>query len=93
MVTKVYSAPNNDGDTTGGPSTKYMILRFDGPRQLWNVSCCEYWDAVSHTATNECFTNGKSVVLPLQYNYCWIYVFASPRYAAFTGVVLAEPSA
>lgn len=95
LVTKVFVADNNDEIDIGeGPkkTQKYMILRFDGPQQYWNVSCCEYQDNVSHTPTNECFTNGRSVILPLQYDYCTLYVFASERYAFFFGTVLTYPS-
>lgn len=93
LTTKVYSAPNNDV-ATGGPTYKYMILRWDAPRQFWFVSCCESWDAVTnHTPTNECFTNGRVIPLPLQYDNCTLYVFASVRWAAFMGTVMAEPSA
>ncbi len=91
LVTKVYSAPNNDV-ATGGPTTKYLILRFDSPKQFWYVSCCEYWNNTTHIATNECFTNGRCIPLPLQYSNTTLYVFASARYAAFMGVVNGENS-
>ena len=89
MVTKVYSAPNND-TAAGGPTTKYMILRYDSPQGFWYCSACESWNATTHVATNETFNNGRNVPLPLQYGLCTLYVYATARYACFMGVVNGE---
>ena len=86
FVTKVYSAPNDDGVTT-----KYMIIRYDTPRQIWFVSCCESWNTVTHVATNEAWHGNNQITLPLQYSNCLLYVFATARYACFMGVVRSEP--
>lgn len=87
FITKVYTADCNDG---GSPSKKYMILRFDGPRRFWYVSCAESWNDTTHVTTNECFTQGRSFPLPLQLNNCVLYVWASARYAIFQGAVRGE---
>lgn len=88
QVTRVYSAPNADSVTT-----KYMIIRYDTPRQYWVVSCAENWNTSTNTATNECWYGGRQILLPLQYSNCSLYVFATARYACFMGVVSSEPSA
>lgn len=87
FVTKVYTAACNDG---GSPSIKYMILRFDGPRRFWYVSCAESWNDTTHVATNECWTQERSFPLPLQLNNSIIYVWANARYAIFQGSVRGE---
>lgn len=92
LVTKVYSALCDDADRSG-PSTKYMILRYDTPKQFWYVTCCESWNNTTHVPTNECFVNGRCTPLPFQYDYCNLYVYASVRYAVFLGSVLSELSA
>jgi len=92
LVTKVYSALCDDADRSG-PSTKYMILRYDAPMMQCFVSCCESWNDTTHVATNECYTNGRMVVLSMQYSFNSIYIFASPRYACFMGVVDGEVGA
>lgn len=88
IVKKVYSALNTDSGQS--PTTKYMILRFDAPKGLWNVTAAEFWDPMSHTATNETFHNNYSFPMSLQYSNNVIYVFASPRFAAFATSVRSE---
>lgn len=88
LTTKVYSAPNADSVTT-----KYMIIRYDLPRQYWFVSCCEAFNTTTHVATNESWYGGRNILLPLQYSNCILYVFATARYACFMGTVRSEPSA
>lgn len=87
QTTKVYSAPNADTVTT-----KYMIIRYDLPRQYWFVSCAEGWNTSTNVATNECWYGNRQILLPLQYSNCSLYVFATARYACFLGVVSGEPS-
>lgn len=88
LTTKVYSAPNADSVTT-----KYMIIRYDLPRQYWFVSCAENWNTTTNVATNESWSGGRNILLPLQYSNCILYVFATARYACFMGTVRGEPSA
>ncbi len=88
IVKKVYSALNNDSAQT--PTTKYMILRFDSQKQLWNVTAAEYWNVTNHTATNETFHNNYVFPLSLQHSNNVIYVWASARYAAFATAVRSE---
>lgn len=88
LTTKVYSAPNADTYTT-----KYMIIRYDLPRQYWYVSCCEAWNTVTHVATNESWSGDCQILLPLQYGLTNFYIFATARYALFLGTVRNEPSA
>ena len=85
LVTKVYRAVNADHPTN--PTYKYLILRFDAPRQKYYVSCAENWNPSTHAALNESFYGGRYFPAGIQYDHCSIYVFASERYAAFMTVV------
>jgi hypothetical protein len=88
LVTKVFTAVCNDG---GSPSTKYMILRFDAPRQYFYMSCCESWNDTTHVATNECFTQYNGFPFPLQTGNYIIHVFATQRYCVIQPVLRGEP--
>lgn len=88
LVTKVYSAPNNDGPS---PTTKYMIIRYDAPRQFMYVGCCESWNAGTHIATNESFSGARHIPLSFQFSDNTLYIFANARYACFMSYVRGEP--
>ena len=87
FITKVYSAPCVDGDT---PSTKYMILRFDAPRQYFYMSCCESWNTTTKVPTNECWTQNRGFPIPLGTNHYVLYIFASARYCVTVPVIRGE---
>jgi hypothetical protein len=88
FTTKVYSAPCNDGGT---PSTKYIILRFDAPRQYFYMSCAESWNDTTHVATNECWTQNRGFPIPLGTGHYVLYIFASARYCVMVPVIRGEP--
>jgi hypothetical protein len=88
FITKVYTAPCVDSPS---PSTKYMILRFDAPRQYFYMSCAESWNDTTHVATNECFTQYRGFPLPLQTSNLIIYIFATQRYCVIQPVLRGEP--
>ena len=88
LVTKVYTAACNDGIT---PSTKYMILKFDAPRQYFYMSCAESWNDTTHVATNECFTQYNGFPFPLQTGNYIIHIFATQRYCVIQPVLRGEP--
>jgi hypothetical protein len=87
FTTKVYSAVCRDGDS---PSTKYMILRYDAPRQYFYMSCCESWNTSTKVPTNECWTQNRGFPIPLSTNHYVLYIFASARYCVMVPVIRGE---
>lgn len=85
MVTRVYRVLNVDATTY-----KYAILRYDTLKLRINLSTCESWSNVSHTATNEswhsdgCFYHGYDL------RQSYIIVNATARHLLLQTAILNE---
>ena len=85
MVTRVYRVLNVDATTY-----KYAILRYDTLKLRINLSTCESWSNVSHTATNEswhsdgCFYHGYDL------RQSYIIVNATERHLLLQTAILNE---
>ena len=70
---------------------KYFILRWDVAKQQFFTSACEYWNNVTHVATNETWNGAGS--FPQQYDLkdCFIWVGATARHLVLWPFIKSEP--
>ena len=70
---------------------KYFILRWDVSKQQFFTSACEYWNNVTHVATNETWSGAGS--FPQQYDLkdCFILVGATARHLVLWPFIKSEP--
>lgn len=87
IFTQVFQSFNKDGITY-----KNIILRYDQNETAIYTSTCESWDAVAHSATNECFTFGNHAPIPYKLNYSDLIIMVAPRWCVFTSVIANQVS-
>ena len=70
---------------------KYFILRWDVTKLQFFTSACEYWNNVTHVATNETWNGAGS--FPQQYDLkdCFIWVGATARHLVLWPFIKSEP--
>jgi len=87
VFTQVFKALNVDAITY-----KYAILRWDTAHQELNTSCCEDWNATTHTPTNECYTFFNCAPIGYNLSACDLIIMVHPRWVNFTTFLNGEPS-
>lgn len=87
VYTQVFKAANKDG-----LSYKYAILRYNTRYSEINITTCENWDAVTHTATNEAWTYFDCAPIGYNLSACEMIIMVSPRWLCLHSFLGGEPS-
>ena len=86
MYTYVYRVLNADGVTY-----KYFIIRWDTVRMCFYTSTCESWNASTHVATNESWTQAGGFPQHYDLKDCFIWVGGTARHLVIWPFVKSEP--
>jgi hypothetical protein len=86
IVTKVYRVLNADGVTY-----KYLIIRWDTVKLFFYTSCCESWNATTHVATNESWTQAGGFAQGYSPEGCMLLVGASTRHFMIWPFINRQP--
>ncbi len=81
----------NTAVATFSHTWKYFILRWDVLKLQFFTSVCEYWNNVTHVATNETWSGAGS--FPQQYDLkdCFIWIGATARHLVLWPFIKSEP--
>ena len=86
IETRVYRALNADGVTY-----KYFIIRWDTLKLFFYTSCCESWNATTHVATNESWTQAGGFAQGYDLGNSYLILSARARHVMIWPFINSQP--